>query len=215
MLRLLPQLLFVLLIFGCEDKINANYGPCKFPSAQSKFPELKYAWCKDCFVELNFQDQQYRFNGNQIETIPSAANWNPPELPYLVRLTRNSFFELNFISPLTVQELSNAVGNKTALLKTDTLSKLTGEIPPASVLFGVFDYCREFHQPVAYDITSSSHELTGIELIESYPVEVNYEPYQLSYFYCTGKLNMTFLINGNTEPATAQYNIQVEVYEKL
>jgi hypothetical protein len=215
MMRLFAVLTWVVLITACEDKIDANYGPCKFPSAQSKFPELKYAWCKDCFVELDFQNQQYRFNGNQIETTSSAANWNPPELPYLVRLTRNSFFALNFISPLTVQDLFNAVGNKTALLKTDTLSKLTGEIPPASVLFGVFDYCREFHQPLAQDITRSSHELTGIELIESYTVEVNYQPYQLSYFYCTGTLNMTFLINGNTEPAAAQYKIQVEVYEKL
>ena len=91
----------------------------------------------------------------------------------------------------------------------------TNEIPNATVTFGIFDYCREFFQPITNDVERSSHELTGIELIESYPVEVYYEPYQLSYFYCTGNLNMTFLINDQVSLATGRYKIKVEIWEKL
>ena len=214
MQRLISSLFSLLIIFGCEDPVDVKYGPCEFPSAKTKFQTFNY-WCKDCFVELDLFNQQYRFNGNQFESAGAAANWNPPELPYLVRSTQNSFFNLNFVSPLTVQDLRSGLGNKTALLRTDSLSKLTGQIPNATVTFGIFDYCREFFQPITNDVERSSHELTGIELIESYPVEVYYEPYQLSYFYCTGNLNMTFLINDQVSLATGRYKIKVEIWEKL
>lgn len=77
------------------------------------------------------------------------------------------------------------------------------------------NYCNDFFQPITENISQSHHQLTKVELIESYPTEVNSESFQLFSFYLTGEIQATFIINGESQLVTAEYKVKSRFYEKL
>jgi hypothetical protein len=209
---------FIFLFIRCDNAIDVDYGPCKFAPPESKFPELLFAYCDECYFTLQFAGKKYSFVGKQLETIPSEIVWEPPDKTNLIQLIRNSFLSFYFIAPATAELLNNSRGIKTPLLKLDTLSKLKSNgPPPVSASFGIYNYCKNLFEPIG-NINQSYHRLTDTELIESYFVGTigdGIERYQKYIFYCSGELQATFIINGETQVATASYKVRAEIWEKL
>jgi hypothetical protein len=54
-----------------------------------------------------------------------------------------------------------------------------------------------------------------VELIDSYPVEIESVPHQWNYFYFYGELFMTFNIDEELQEALANYKIDAVIYERL
>lgn len=84
-----------------------------------------------------------------------------------------------------------------------------------SVAMGIYNYCKDFFEPITGNVSQSWHRLIDVELIESHPVELDSEPHQLNRFYSYGELEMTFLINSELQEASASYKIQTVIFEKL
>ena len=199
---------------GCDNKEEVDFGPCKFPPADSRFPNRELAYCDDCSFQINFRGEQYLFNGKQFKTV-SGTTWNPPDKNILTWLTRNSFFEFYLVAPESDELLVNSIGSKTRILKVDTMFQLNSPPPPVSVSFRMYNYCRDFFEPLNESINQSHHQLTKVEPVKSYPVLINSMPYQLHGFYCEGEIQATFLIDNAPEAVTARYKLWIVVYEKL
>ena len=197
-------LLLVYLLAGCSKGDDFGQEPCPFAPLDSNFPEIETR-CDDCFFNLNFQDGAYQFSGNQIEL----------DVYSYYSLSYNALLSFYLVSPSSVEHLNQGMNVKTPLLEIDAIDNLTVEPPAVTVAFGIYNYCKDFFQPVTNDVSQSYHQLIGTELIESYPTELDNEPYQISFYYLTGELQATFNINGVKEIVTAEYKVKCQIYEKL
>jgi hypothetical protein len=196
-------LLFAILLIGCDNTIDFDNGPCKFAPPESNFPIISS--CEECFFNLNFQDKEYSFPGNKIASNVSGD----------YSQMNNVFLSFYLVPPNSDEELNNSIDIKTPLLKVEAITKLNDSPPLVSVAFGIYNYCNDFFEPITDDVSQSFHQLTKVELVESYPTEINFEPFQLFDFYLTGELQTTFIINGETQMVTAQYKVKSIIYEKL
>jgi hypothetical protein len=208
----------LLLLTGCT-KQNVDYGPCKFAPPESKFPVFPGAYCNECYFNLNINNKEYSFAGNQFETYTtgSGPGWEP-ERNILVGDAFNSFFNFYFVSPPSDELLNNSIGVITPLLESTAIARLNYSPPPVSVALGIYNYCEDFFEPVPGDVTQSYHQLTKAEFIESYylgSIDGSIEEYQKHNFYCYGEINATFWIDGEMQSATASYKVKVEIWEKL
>lgn len=215
----LAILYLILLVFtGCTNAPEYSQGPCPFPSAESNFPVIPGVYsCEECYFNIQFSGDEYSFAANQFERTPSSPVGHSSDTTILAGRAWNSFLSFFVVIPSSVEELNNRIGVKTPLLMVETVSrrKLESFPPPVSAAFGIYNYCKDFFEPITGDVSQSWHQLTEVELRESYPVERDSEPYQRNHFYTYGELEMIFLINGNLREATASYKIDVVFYEKL
>ncbi len=209
--------LFAIMFIGCDETIDADQGPCKFPPSESNFPVFS-PYCTECFFILQFQGEEYSFDWNQINSGgPSDGPGWRPDRNILVQKTWNSFLSFYIVSPSSVEILYNSIGVKTPLLKVDTLSKLTSVPPPVSASFGIYNYCNDFFEPTG-NIDQSYHQLTGVELFQTGligPINGSSDDYLKHYYNCSGELKATFMINGEIQVVTAQYKVRVQIWEKL
>lgn len=201
----LTFLYLILLVFtGCTYDPDYSQGPCPFPPAESNFPVISWTYCEECYFNIQFRGEEYSFQENQLETrsiIRSEAH--------------NSFFSFYFAHPSSVEELYNSIGVKIPLLKLYTIiySEPDNFSPAGAAEFGIYNYCEDLFEPITGDVSQSWHQLTEVELIESYLVESDSGSYRFNKFYGNGELEMTFLINGELEDATASYKIDLIIYE--
>lgn len=204
--KLVLLYLILPIIGGCSDSLDVSQGPCPFPPGESNFPVISQTYCDECYFKIQFRGEEYFFQENQLETrsiIRSEAH--------------NSFFSYYFAPPSSVEELYNSIGVKTPLLKIYTIiySESDSFSPAGAAEFGMYNYCKDLFEPITGDVSQSWHQLTTVELIESYLVESDSGSYQFNKFYSYGELEMTFLIDGVLEEATANYKLDVVLYEKL
>lgn len=195
--------LLTTLFIRCDNSIDYDKGPCKFAPPESNFPVI--ASCDECFFNLKFQSKEYSFAGNKIAS-DGGSDYTQ---------MKNTFLAFYLDLPNSDERLKSSIDIKTPLVKVDATTKLNNSPPLVSTAFGIYNYCNDFFQPITDDISQSYHQLTKTELIESYPAEINSEPYQLFYFYLSGELNATFVINGDTQIVTAQYRVKSLFFEKL
>lgn len=215
--RLALLYIFPLVLVGCSDSMDVSQGPCPFPPAESNFPVISGVYsCEECYFNIQFSGEEYSFAANQFERAPLPVG-QTSDTTILAANSWNSFLSFFLVAPSSVEELYDNIGVKTPLLKVDTVSsrKLESFPPPVSAAFGIYNYCEDFFEPITGDVSQSYHQLTEVELIESYPVERDSEPYQRNHFYSYGELEMIFLINGELQEATASYKIDVIIYERL
>lgn len=198
-------LLFLATFFvRCDNTIDYDKGPCRFAPPESNFAIIEKS-CAECFFNLNFQGKQYSFPGNRIS----------PSFGGDYSKMGNVFFDFYLDPPDSEVELNGSIDVQTPLVKVENITKSIGSPPVVSTAFGIYNYCKDFFQPITDDISLSFHRLTKSELIESYPVEIDSEPYQLFIFYLNGELQATININGDTQLVTAEYQLKSFVYEKL
>lgn len=198
-------LLLTAFSMNCENTLEYDKGPCKFAPPDSNFPIIPGAFCEECFFKLKFQGKEYSFSGNRIESY-YVGDYSQ---------SINVFFNFYLDSPASNEALHGNVDVKSPLVKREVIINHTDSSMLLSSAFGIYNYCNVFFQPITDDIGQSYHRLTDIELIESYPVEINSEPFQLFSFYLTGELHATFIINGEIQLITAEYKVKSSVYEKL
>lgn len=197
-------LLLAAFFLSCENTPEYDKGPCKFAPPESNFPIIPMT-CEECYFNLTFQGKDYSFPGNKLSS-PFGGDWS--------QMT-NVFLSFYLIPPDSDEELYNSIDVKTPLLKMETITQLNDSPLLVSTAFGIYNYCKVFFQPVTDDISQSYHQLTEVDLIESYPTEINSEPFQLFSFYLTGELHATIIIDGEAQVATAEYKVKSSVYEKL
>lgn len=196
---------FLIVLNGCDNAVDFDKGPCKFAPPESNFPVIPGTFCEECFFNFNFQGKQYSFLGDKIESSyvgDYSKMWNV-------------FFEFYLYPPDSDEELYSSIGVKTPLMKRKVVINGIGLPPLVSTAFGIYNYCNDFFEPITDDISQSYHRLTKAELIESYPVEINFQPYQSYFFYLLGELQISIIINGETKVITAKYKVRSVVYEKL
>jgi len=193
---------FVTLLIGCDNNIDYDKGPCKFAPPESNFPIIEMS-CKECYFNLRFQGKDYSFPGNRLSPA-FGGNWSE---------MTNGFLFFYLVPPNSDEELNAIVNVKTPLMKMETITKLSNTPRPSlvSTAFGIYNYCKEFFQPVTDDIGQSYHRLTKAELIETYSVGNE----QLFFFDLTGEFQTTFIINGEVQLVTAEYKVKSRFYEKL
>lgn len=196
--------LLTILFLSCDSTPNFDTGPCKFAPSDSNFPFIEKS-CEECYFNLRFQDKEYFFPGNRIS--PSFGGdyskmWNV-------------FFEFYLDPPDSDEALYSSIDVKTPLMKREVIINGISSPPLVSSAFGIYNYCNNFFEPITDDISQSYHRLTKAELIESYPVEIDSEPYQLFVFCLNGELQATIIVNGNTQLVTAEYQLKSFVYKKL
>lgn len=210
------MLVIFLLLTGCSHATEYSRGPCPFPPADSNFPVIPNAYdCDGCYFTIEFRGEKYSFAENQFQRTPSRPVGHSSNTTILAGRAWNSFLSFFLVAPSSVEEFYNSIGVRAPLLKVDTVSKgnLNSFPPAASAAFGIYDYCEDLFEPITGDVSQSWHQLSEVELIESYPVERDSEPYQLNRFYSYGELEMTFIINNELQEATASYKIQIIMYE--
>ena len=199
----LSYLLILLVAFvQCDNTPDFDAGPCKFAPPDSKFPLVEQA-CEECYFNLRFQDKEYSFPGNRLSPA-FCGNWS--------QMT-NVFLFFYLVPPDSDEELYSSIEIKTSLQQREAITKLDYESrgPLVSTAFGIYNYCNNFFQPITDDLSQSYHQLTQAELIESYPVGDE----QLFWFYLSGELHTTFIINGEAQLVTAHYKVKSRFYEKL
>ena len=125
------------------------------------------------------------------------------------------FFDFYLYPPDSDEELYSSIGVKTPLIKRKVIINGIDSPPLVSTAFGIYNYCNDFFEPITDDISQSYHRLTKAELIESYPVEIDFQPYQSYFFYLLGELQISIIINGETKVITAKYKVRSVVYKKL
>lgn len=192
---------------SCGQTDDIDYGPCKFAPAESKFPVVPTAFCEECYFELQVFGKQYSFTGNQFLESP----------PWEINTISNAFLQFSIVVPVSMDSLNLGLGNTTPLLNWDSLPYSRTSSPPVSASFGIFNYCKDYFEPIS-NINQSYHRLTHIDMIESYfveRVEANGDDYQFNRFYAYGELKATFNINGEIQVATGTYKIQIIVFEKI
>lgn len=210
--------LILLVLTGCTNAPEYSQGTCPFPPAESNFPVIAGVYsCEECYFKIQFNVGEYSFVANQFERTPSSPVGHSSDTTILAGRAWNSFLSFFIVAPSSVKELYNRIGVKTPLLKVETVSrrKLESFPPPVSAAFGIYNYCKDFFEPITGAVSQSWHQLTEVELRESYPVERDSEPYQRNHFYFYGELEMIFLINGELQKASANYKTDVVLYEKL
>jgi hypothetical protein len=193
--------IFFLLLTGCTNAPEYSQGPCPFPPAESNFPVFPEpgVYCKECYFNIEFRGEDYSFAGNQLKTSSRG-----------ISEAHNSFLTFYLASSSSVKELYNSIGVKTPLSEVDIFYRRELESFRSSVstAFGIYNYCKDFFEPITNDITKSYHLLTEVELIESVP-------HQRNYFYFYGELFMTFNIDEELQEALANYKIDAVIYERL
>jgi len=198
--------IFGSLSIGCDNPTDFDNGPCKFAPPESNFPVISLTW-EECFFNLRFNGKEYSFPGNKISS-PFGGNWS--------QMT-NVFLSFYLVPPNSDEAINSSVDIKTPLMKMVTITKLNDSPPLVSTAFGIYNYCNDFFEPITDDISKSHHQITDVKLIDSYPTEINAEPYQLFFFYLTGELQATSIINRETQLVTAEYKIKNlrEIINKL
>jgi hypothetical protein len=205
----------VTILNGCDNPTDFDNGPCKFAPPESKFPIFRS--CEECYFNLKFQNKEYFFAGNQLESGGGGPGWRP-ERNILVQSKYNSFLSFYLVSPSSDELLNNSIGVKSALLESSAISKLNDSPPPVSVSLGIYNYCKTFFEPVTGDISQSYHLITKTELIQSSfmgSIGGSIEQYQNHIYYCYGEIKATFVINGENQIVTATYKVKAEIWEKL
>jgi len=202
-IKLAIVLFFSFLLSGCGNQ-TIDYGPCKFAPPDSKFTSFSGV-CEECYFNLQFRDGVYSFIGKQLHS-EAGGDYSH---------TYNAVLSFYLDSPKSNLELVNSVGVKKPLQKVSVLSKSGNTPEPVSAAFGIYNYCNEFFEPITDNVNQSYHRLTSIELIDSYPAEINSEPIQFYYYYCVGELNATIIIDGKAETIIGSYRLKMEIYEKL
>ncbi len=209
--------LFAIMFIGCDDTIDADQGPCKFPPSESNFPVFSSVACEECYFNLQFEGKEYSFAGNQFE-VGSGAPTNSSDTRIVYYQMHNAFLSFYLVSPPSDDELNNSINVKTPLLKETTLSNLSDHPPSVSASFGIKNYCQTFFEPITGSVSQSYNKLTAVELIDSYFVgnsEGSTEQYQLHIYYCYGELSGTFIIDGENQVITSNYKVRSFIYEKL
>jgi len=202
----------LLLFIQCEDKIDVDYGDCKFAPANSKFSTFP-PYCEECFMQIQFMGQEYTFKDYQIDRFGGHSFY--PEKNW-ISVTLNDFFGLDIISPNSVEILKKSVGLKTPLLKHDSIiiDKLN-LLPPVSVSFGIRNMCGKWYEPMTrQDISQSNHTLSSVKFLSSDRYLADSGPYLRSYFLCTGDLRTNFVLDDKIQPMTGNYKLTVIIYEK-
>lgn len=209
----------MLSFYGCQDEIEVDRGPCKFAPVSSNFAEVEYSYCQDCYVKIQFMGDEYFFEEDQIDFTPSGFVWNSDNTN-IISTAENAFFQLNIASPFSPVVLNDNIGIKTPLLNRESLATLGNDVPPpVSASFGIYNYCKDFFESSG-NVNESFNLLTDVELLESYEVQIgedesSFHPYQRSLFNCSGELQGSFIINGETHIITANYKLNMEIYERL
>ncbi len=198
-------LLLLAVFVQCDNTLVFDKGLCKFAPPESNFPMIPGTFCEECFFNFTFEGKEYSFLGNKIESSYTGD----------YSKTWNVVFDFYLDPPDSDEELNGSIDIKTPLVKVENITKSIGSPPVVSTAFGIYNYCNDFFQPITDDISLSFHRLTKIELIESYPVEIDSEPHQSFFYYLIGELQLTIDINGKTEVITAEYKVRCGVYEKL
>ncbi len=197
-------LLLLAVFVQCDNAPGFDNGPCKFAPPNSNFPLIDKS-CEECYFNLTFQGKEYLFPGNKIS--PSFAGDYSK--------MRNVFFDFYLDPPDSDEGLIAGIDVKTPLVKVEDITKAIGSPHVVSTAFGIYNYCNDFFQPITDDISQSFHRLTKADLIESYPTEINSEPYQLFIFFLNGEVQATIIVDGDTQLVTAEYQLKSFVYEKL
>lgn len=190
----------------CDNTPNFDTGPCKFAPPDSNFPFIDQS-CEECYFNLSFGDKEYLFPGNKIS----------PSFGFDHSQMSNVFFAFYLDQPDSDEGLSGSIDVKTPLVKVEDITKSIASPPPlVSTAFGIYNYCKDFFEPIPYDISQSYHRLTRTELFfESDPFEIDSELYKISYYYLNGELHATFNFNGVTEMIRAEYKVKCFVYQKI
>ncbi|HMR56910.1 MAG TPA: hypothetical protein PKC10_06295 [Cyclobacteriaceae bacterium] len=200
------MILLLLAVFvQCDNTPDFDKGPCKFAPPESNFPLTPGTFCEECYFNFEFQDREYSFTGNKLESSyvgDYSKMWNV-------------FFDFYLDLPDSDEELNGSIDVKTPLVEIESITKSIETPPVVSTAFGIYNYCKDLFEPVPYDINQSFNRLIKAELIESYPAEINSEPHQSFLYYLNGELQATFNLNGETEVITAEYKVRCVVYEKL
>jgi hypothetical protein len=185
---------FCFLLIGCNDSNSFEDGrPCGFAPAESNFPLVQSTFCEECYMNINFKENKYSFDGNQFGTFP-AGDFSQMQ---------NPFFSFYLFSPNSVEELNNSIGQITSLTSVQTLTKLDESPGLPSVAFGIYNYCDNFFEALTSDVSKSKHELKSIENVNS------------NFFYCIGEISATLIVNGEEQMVTAAYKILVRVGEVI
>lgn len=211
-ISIIKIIIFLCIIFislsGCEDTSKASQEPCPFPPAESNFPVFPEpsAFCKECFFNIEFLEQEYTFEGNQLE-----ISWTG------LSEAHNSFFSFYFAPPSTLDDLYNNIGVSMPFLQLYTLlsSNSDSNFSAGTTELGIYNYCKDLFEPITGDVNQSYHQITQVELIESYPVEIDSIQHKLSIFYFYGELTMTFIVNDEVKEAKANYKLLGSIEEKI
>ena len=214
----LPILITCCLLFlliSCQEKDFTN-GPCEFAPAHLNFAEVENLRneydCDDCFMEIEFMDQTYFFEGNQFE----SGNYRGYTVPGSYELHigyENAFFDWRMLIPDHPDKLMQGLQVKTPLRSVSALYQTDWQsVPSISGTLQLKNYCNDrFDADTIAGLPDSFHWLTAASPLDTIGYLSENIAVNEYYYLCEGEITTRVFVRDTWYPLQARYRLRVNV----
>lgn len=212
--RIYPFFLLLLSLAGCQEATFET--GCSFAPPTSKWPAVDCTTCNwsciNCFMNISFMDQAYAFSAEQINREP-GCDLDGNECMRLREYYSTPLFQNWQVVPESLDQLQQWTGLKMPLQSFDVFDPLD---PTPTSSLRLLNYCEDRFEIAPGQNLEESYNLidqfvksdSGRYLVNDIP----FDWWQVDYH---GTLRATFLINGQPEPLTAEYQLRILIEKEV
>lgn len=212
--------LILTLFTRCSSEIETDT-TCDFAPASSNWADLEpihlddYA-CSDCFITVEFRNQRYQFENNQLQ---ASRRVTGNEHLYQTISYSNAFLTFTVVIPDQMDELEQSLNQETTLLAYEELFAADQrDLPGISTYLRVENYCRDRFEVAASKQDESINITQKTEIISQQEFlmgqdENSLRPVRESTLRVEGMVSGYLLVEDEIVPISVNYRVPAIIIE--